>query len=77
MNLYFISQVENCGYDTYDSAVVRAESPEEAVKINPDGAWSDGWGAWASKPENVKVSLLGVAAEGSEAGEVLASFNAG
>lgn len=35
MNLYLISQDANKGYDTYDSAVVAAESPEEAVKIYP------------------------------------------
>lgn len=36
MNLYRISQAENCGCDTYDSAVVAAESPEEAALIHPD-----------------------------------------
>lgn len=35
MNLYLISQTENIGYDTYDSAVVCAESEEEAKNIYP------------------------------------------
>lgn len=35
MNLYLISQTINEGYDTYDSAVVAAESEDEARKIHP------------------------------------------
>ncbi len=57
MNLYLISQSTNNGYDTYDSAVVAAESEQEAQKIHPnpnrswdkvelneEGAWIDRWG---------------------------------
>ena len=33
--LYLISQDKNDDYDTYDSAVVSAESPEDARKIHP------------------------------------------
>ena len=45
MNIYLISQDKNNGYDTYDSAVVFAESEEEARLIHPggeklvDGSW--------------------------------------
>lgn len=48
MNLYLISQDIVGGYDTFDSAVVAAESPDDARKIHPgsyyithisDGQW--------------------------------------
>lgn len=45
MNIYLISQDKNNGYDTYDSAVVFAESEEEARNMHPsgkplkDGSW--------------------------------------
>jgi len=35
MKLYLITQNVVDGYDTYDSAVVAAESPEDARKIHP------------------------------------------
>lgn len=35
MNLYLISQDINNGYDTYDSAVVAANSPKDARDIHP------------------------------------------
>ena len=35
MKLYLITQNIENGYDTYDSAVVAAESPEDARKIHP------------------------------------------
>ena len=37
MNLYLLTQDVNMGWDTYDSAIVCAESEEEAVKIHPNG----------------------------------------
>lgn len=42
MKIWLISQTENNGYDTYDSAVVAAETSEEAKRIGPDGSskWS-------------------------------------
>jgi hypothetical protein len=36
MELYLLSQTENVGYDTYDSCVVAASDPEEAVRTGPD-----------------------------------------
>jgi hypothetical protein len=38
MNLYLIHQSSTNGYDTYDSAVVAAETEEEAQCIHPSGA---------------------------------------
>lgn len=83
MNLYLISQTVNNGYETYDSAVVRAESEEAARRIHPnedvfpehwDGC-TDTWGDWANAAD-VKVELLGTALDGSSHGVVCASFNA-
>lgn len=37
MKIYKISQNVNNEYDTYDSAVVYAESEEEAKQIHPEG----------------------------------------
>ena len=39
MNLYLLTQDVNVGWDTYDSAIVCAESEAEAVKIHPDGTF--------------------------------------
>lgn len=82
MNLYLISQDENNDFDTFDCAVVRAESEEEAARINPDGKgerWipKDSYDTWAHSVEAVSVVLLGVALEGSTKGVVCASFNKG
>lgn len=41
MKLWLISQRDNNGYDTYDSAVVAAETEEEARCIHPDN-WGSG-----------------------------------
>ena len=37
MNLYLIERDDNASYDEYVSAIVCAESEEEAVKIHPNG----------------------------------------
>jgi hypothetical protein len=82
VNLYRISQNHNRDYDTFDSAVVAAES-EDAARVTDPG-WrkeqgcEDMWGDyWCDSPEQVKVELLGVAKDGIEAGVILGSFNAG
>lgn len=79
MKLWLISQTENDGYDTYDSAVVAAESEEDARSIHPGRSeWGERHGdTWASKPENVKAELIGEAKPGLAAGVWCASFNAG
>ena len=81
MNLYLISQEENEGYDTYDSAVVCAETEEQARMIHPYVVdWDGGdktWGTWCAA-EDVKVELIGSAVLGTKLPEVVcASFNAG
>lgn len=89
MNLYLIEQDERCNYDTYDSAVVAAPSPDRARFTHPNGwkpydetaAEDDGWayryGSWATHPDKVTVTLIGKAAKGIEPGVICASFNAG
>ena len=47
MNIYLISQETVCGWDTHDSAIVAARSPDEAREVHPsefvthsrDGKW--------------------------------------
>lgn len=84
MNLYLISQTANHGFETYDSAVVTAESEEEARRIYPDKERREDYeeieaylrqSMWTA-PENVSVKLL---AENVSCTEkiVCASFNAG
>lgn len=93
MKLWLIEQDVNNGYDTYDSAVVAAETESEAILISPEGyVWSDGtwWGVRSdgqhyetgrysawAKPSDVKAKQLGTAEPGTEKGVILASFNAG
>jgi hypothetical protein len=79
MKLWIISQSVNRGYDTYDSAVVAAETEEEARNILPCGDnWNEArrFGGWASNPSEVTVEYLGVTDQ-DISGVVLSSFNAG
>ena len=85
MNLYLISQTENNWYDTYDSAVVCAETAEQARMIHPDGKgeW-DGmaeqrnqWKVTWCDAKHVKVQLIGKAAPVLLHTIICASFNAG
>ena len=85
MKIYLISQDFNTNYDTYDAAIVAAETEEEAARIHPSARypkpveeWSDGYSEdWAPSPEHVTVIYLGKAKPGTEKGVILASFNAG
>ena len=78
MNLYLISQRKNNGYDTYDSAVVAAESEDDARSIHPGGGpySADQAYTWAA-PEYVTAIFIGIASPGTERGVICASFNAG
>jgi len=77
MKLWRISQDENQNYDTYDSAIVAAETADEARAICPGGEWDETWSGWCSSPDEVDVEVIGEAAPGVSAGVILASFNAG
>ena len=47
MKLWLISQNVNCGWDTYDSAVVAADTEEEARNIYPSGNYENCYDAVA------------------------------
>lgn len=69
--LYKIWQTVNNGYDTYDSAVVCAESEEQAQNTDIGGSYT-----WTT-PEFVQVKRIGKADKDTELGIIVASFNAG
>lgn len=83
MKLYLIDRKDNVGWDEYDSAVVAAESPEQALSFitNDPSGWTHG-GYWVKDEHfynqpNVSIKLIGTAEPEIEAGFVVASFNAG
>ena len=85
MKIYLISQNENRGYDTYSDAVVAAPDENTARIIHPSGdIWGVDWvpvdyafPTWASRPDSVKVELIGEAVEGTKQGVICSSFHAG
>jgi hypothetical protein len=85
MKIYKISQSINNDYDTYDSAIVYAESEEDARGIHPDGTTDpNSWIPypelnydWVDLPEHIKVEYIGEAPHITEKSVILASFNAG
>ena len=80
MKLYRIFQTVNNDYDTFDSAIVCAESEEDARSIEPRGGVCpdkpEPYSSWAQK-KDVQVEYIGEAKEGLSRGVVCASFNAG
>lgn len=87
MKLYRISQNDRDGWDTYDSAVVAAESEDDARTIEPC-SWDSAihrlpreeeraYDSWTNDPAKVTVEYLGEAKEGTPVGVIVASFNAG
>jgi hypothetical protein len=83
VKLYLIKQFQNTDYDTFDSAVVAANSEEEAQRTHPAGEGTypgeNLWERtdWADSPEAVEVQEIGTAKRGTKAGVICASFNAG
>jgi len=84
MKLWLISQTENTGYDVYDSAVVAAQTEEEARRLHPDNreipdiegrfTGTD----WCSRVDLVNVEFIGDASpEITDQKVICASFNAG
>jgi hypothetical protein len=77
------------GYDTFDSAVVIAESRQAAALIHPQSIWGthtsteiwnqkSAYGTWVNSPNDVDVTYIGRATSTQELGTVIcASFNAG
>jgi len=88
MKLWKISQNTNNDYDTFDSAVVAAKTESDARATHPLGDGSavpTGEGVtdtesclapWTGQG-NVVVEYVGTAKPGTEAGVIVASFNAG
>lgn len=76
MKLWLIWQTENNDYDTYDAAVVAAETEEDARKTPPCD-YPDFDNEWAPSPNKVKVELIGEARPNTEAGVILASYRPG
>ena len=80
MNLYKISQCVNTGYDTFDAAVVAAPDEAAARNMNPAHGgpmnWTalDNYPSWARNPVDVRVELIGVAAEGTHQSLIVASI---
>jgi len=80
MKLWKITQNVQTGYDTYDSAVVAAETEDEARVMHPSSGKdisAEYPGDWASKPEDVTVEYLGEAGVYMAKQVVCASYNAG
>lgn len=82
MNIYLISQNHNNNWDTYDSAVVVAESEDIAKRMHPRNGDLDvkpsypSLSSWADA-EYVEVEYLGKADNINERTVICASFNAG
>jgi hypothetical protein len=73
MNIYKIWQKYNTDWDTYDSAIVTAETEEEARRITPGSDVDE----WVSDFNYVNVKLIGKAVDGTKSRVILGSFNAG
>ena len=79
MNIYKVSQTQNKGYDTYDSFICYANTPEEASKMLPNDYmdWDDNYSSWCSYPDNATITLIGSNDTVTEPSVILSSFNAG
>jgi len=85
----FLWKLTNIRYDflsygMYDSAVVAAITENEARHTHPNGRGEGCFGkhslsdyCWCDSPEEVEVTCIGEAHEGTPPGVIVASFNAG
>lgn len=76
MKLWHISQIANLRYDVFDSAVVAAETADAARLTHPSDDCQYDY-LWVADRSLVRVRLIGEAIEGTQAGVICASFNAG
>jgi hypothetical protein len=72
MDLWYISQHSNTNYDTYDAAIVAAETEREARETHPGGE-KGGRDTWVV-PNLVSVELIGTAKPFTKPGVILASY---
>lgn len=85
MNLYLLTQDKVLGFEVYVSAVVCAESEEEAKTIHPSGddiivgTHSIEWGddEWPEDLEDIQAKLIGTAAANIKKGVVHYYFHHG
>lgn len=82
MKLWLIQQDTNTNYDSFDSAVVCADTAEQARQMDPSGELGEDahrWSrySWIEDLTKVSVVCIGEASPEIEFGVVLASFNAG
>lgn len=79
MNLYLLTRrggLPEHSWDEWISAVVAAETPEDAVTIHPGGSLYVPGESWVPV-EEVEATIIGVAVAGTERGVVHNSYNAG
>ena len=80
LGIWLIERTDEYGYDEYDSAVVYAETDDEAREMHPNGYGvidpEETYSSWTTL-EHVKVTRIGTAWDGAMKGVVCASFNAG
>ena len=74
MNLYFLTRNDDFCYGSFDALVVAAESEADALTIQPQSFGTSTSGSGWTRPENLAVRLIGVAAPGVERGVILASY---
>lgn len=76
MKLYLLENMEFDYYygDMYDSIIVAADSEDLAKRTQPDSCNDWKSTAWASSPNNVKVTYIGEAAPNVESGVLFESF---
>ncbi len=81
VNLYRLTQNDVTGFDTYSNVIVAAYTVGQAAHIRPDGRlWGEerDFPEWTDHPENVKVELIGQAADHIKDGDILcSSYHAG
>jgi hypothetical protein len=82
MKIFLISQKSNNSYDTYNEAVVCAETAEEARTIDPSGSSipidnkKSDYSSWAIY-DDITAIEIGIAFPETKKGVICASFNAG
>jgi hypothetical protein len=79
MNLYLLTRRGGMPPNTWEefiSAVVAAETPEDAVTIHPGGSLYAPGESWVPV-KDVDAELIGVAVPGTERGVIHDSYNSG
>ena len=74
MNLYLLDRKDDWHYECFDSLVVAAESEADAVTILPQSVGTTKTGSGWTTPENIAVTLIGMAAPGLQRGVILGSY---